>query len=366
MIRWTSFGCLLLVISTANAQKIGYLQLNDSSISYAYGLRFDSKTPGFVYATSPKKETIVFSSKEILSFGFRDSTKFLSKEILIDNVSESVFLELLNKGDVGLYRLGIGSKSEFFIEDELISRLEKSSFREILSGYISKCEKLQGQLNQVIYTERSLRDFLNIYNSGDCRNVRFMNYGLSLGYGKSSIFLTDGSFNTSSYEGEGFDMSSSNYSVGAYIEFPIWKVRNASLLSSLHYSENIFITSQSNTFFNKDFKYEYSRVNLSIIPKYTFNTRKIGYFIGLGPSVTNTIKLDSEVFTAVFEPGLVRFERLRSISEPHQYLIGVTGLVGIQFIYGKGKCLSLEFANSRLIGNRYSIANSNIVLRGNL
>ncbi|MFT7158102.1 MAG: hypothetical protein ACI8Q1_003128, partial [Parvicella sp.] len=37
MIRWTSFGCLLLVISTANAQKIGYLQLNDSSISYAYG-----------------------------------------------------------------------------------------------------------------------------------------------------------------------------------------------------------------------------------------------------------------------------------------------------------------------------------------
>jgi hypothetical protein len=378
MIRWSSFGCLLLVISTANAQKIGYLQLNDSSISYAYGLRFDSKTPGVVYATSPKKETIVFSSKEILSFGFRDSTKFFSKEILIDNVSESVFLELLNKGDVGLYRLGIGSKSEFFIEDELISRLGKSSFREVLSGYISKCEKLQGQLNQVIYTERSLRDFLNIYNSGDCRNVRFMNYGLSSGYVESSISLIRESFISSSYWNENFDLNFSNYSMGAFIEVPVWKIRNTSLMGSLTYFEETFIGStsgnllvsdfSSNSVFvsNSDFKFENARLNLNIIPKYTFNTNRVRYYVGLGATMSNTLKFESEVLIARFNPVNVNFESAQDIIEPHPYLFGITGLAGIQFFYWKGKYISIEIANSRMLGKRYSIVENSISIKANL
>lgn len=367
-----TLSLFLLFSAFVNAQKkTGYIKSNDSFITYGITLKFDPYYPRVVYSLSSEAPPISYNAVDIIEFGFEDSTKFVSRKLMIDNQMQTVFLKFLVEGEVGLLLFENGSNRQYFIEENSkLTLLERDSYINILSNYLD-CDKQKNQLKNLDYSSRSFIDFVSGYKSGACRNIRYTSFGLSLGYGTTSLLLSPESFSSDLLDPLGraygdFDIRSSSWSLGGYIETPLWRVKKLSLLGRLTYTHNTLITSREGANRNGDFKYEYSRVILNVIPKYTFNTDKVRYFIGVGSAVSTTLKFESEVFSAIFDTGTIRFESENDITKSSPFQFGITGVVGVEFFYTDRRYLSLEFTSSNRVGGVFSTAENSLMLRVNL
>jgi hypothetical protein len=139
--------------------------------------------------------------KDIKAYRFVGDKYYCSKEIMIRNKPENVFLEVLIDGDIDLYTFWKGNNKKYYIEDKngklmLLSRemhkmnkktaynlqkpadtwIEIASYKDTLFSVFSDCKKVQDQVETLSYSKESIFNITKSYLNENCKGNNCIKY----------------------------------------------------------------------------------------------------------------------------------------------------------------------------------------------
>jgi hypothetical protein len=157
------------------------------------------------FKQSKDDQSTSYKPNEISSYGFADDKLFTARQITMpDKTSEHVFLEVILKGLVSLYKFNSifwidkGGKQLSYLtnESELTTiegqRFARSSNQHIatLNMFLFDCIELRSRIERIHLHERQLSKLVQDYNT--CQGVPVVNYKIKKPWKKFTLGLTSG------------------------------------------------------------------------------------------------------------------------------------------------------------------------------
>jgi hypothetical protein len=316
---------LLLIILVASIATVGFSQTDfrkgyiiTNSLDTLFGL-VDYREGAKAYRSCDFKEgkgqdIITYSPAEIIGYGFINNKFFESGEILaVNRILKSVFLEVIVKGEVSLYRY----EGTYYVEkkdDEILQplynkqtvefvdgrRVLKSSNRHIstLNIMLFDCIEMRPRLQRVKLMERDLANLIEEYNR--CKGSPVIVYKARKPWVKSTFGVVGGvqasslEFNT---EASGHDHLVGSFhgskspvaGLSVTVSSPRLSERLAFhgdliYLSSRYYHFSLF---ENNLSIKRNYvTIEIEQLKVPISARYTFPERKFTPYFDLGISST--------------------------------------------------------------------------------
>ena len=157
------------------------------------------------FKTSKDDQSITYKPDQISSYGFVGDKLFTSRQITMpDKTSEHVFLEVILKGLVSLYKFNTifwidkaGQQLSYLTNESELTTIEgqrfaRSSNQHIatLNMFLFDCIELRPRIERIQLHERQLSKLVHDYNK--CQGVAVVNYKIKKPWTKFTAGLTSG------------------------------------------------------------------------------------------------------------------------------------------------------------------------------
>lgn len=349
------------VIWKGNVSREGYVKINKGRSSEVE------------FYTNPEGEPTIISAEELIEVGYDrrlgyDNRIFNPLDVRSGEGTQKEMAELLVDGELKLYR-SLQSKT-FFIEggkkaegrwiwaprpaaSHNVTQLDEQNVRKEIKGLALRCSRWNEQYALVKMKEGPLKSFVTNYNHRDCKNIQLFNFGLLASYNWSSLSLFRESFSLNRL-GD-YSIEEQSWSIGAFIESPVWLTSGLSFVSQLYYTKRDFnnqgtreltVDIENSIYITQEANVKHSSLTFEIGPKYTFNTRNYRPYL-FGNGVFEYIfNQESSLFHQIVQPD-------GSLASRTEYdVIPVTSLqyglsygVGLQYFYKIDQYIALEVKN---------------------
>ncbi|WP_339811321.1 hypothetical protein [uncultured Imperialibacter sp.] len=354
--------CILILSRLAISQSNGYIVKGDTAF-IGGKIKFDRNSPNKVlFYTANKKSPIIYNADSLSEFGYKDSTRFVAKETRDSDKITRVFLEVLEEGELTLYKNG----AMFFFEDQnQLTSLSKNDYLNYLADKSIRCAKWVDQHRLVKYNTKSLSHFARLYNQNSCLNIPSTSYGFIAGFGASSLFLGETAYPENTFGG--YKINCKTLSLGVFYELPFWHSKRLSFFNQLQVAQETFIIELFSSTVNQDVKVELVNLQLIVAPKYEININRLTPFAYFGPTGMFNVKSKSEVFQARVQEKFIEFEKYNDSINIQKSLFGYCFGVGSEFHFSTSNYVSFEINNSMVYATRETnLRNLTLTLKANL
>lgn len=302
--------------------KEGYIVTNEGD-SISGWIKYQEGRKSNEFCAFKKNETDIvqnYTPDQIKGYRFTNNRSYETHEIKIDeNRLEKIFLEVLIKGTVSLYR----SVNYFYIQkngavlrklsNDMLSfdvdgqAYQKPSLRYIssLKILLSDCEAMEKKIPKVQFHEKSLTTLIEQYNKciGQSSTVFKsdmpwfkMGVGISLGYNLSKLNIPPIDENEEHLHGD-FDLANS-FIPGIFLNFSSPRIsEKSSFYIGLFYLNSTYKSISSFPYFlgtnYNEVEIKLEQLKIPIGYRYTFSKSKFKPYINLGISLTYNLSSSS-------------------------------------------------------------------------
>ena len=295
---------LLLVPVESKAQSKGYILEGDSALSQGT-IRFNPSHPREIVFSSYNASK-KYTADQVSEFGYHDSTQYIAKKIQYEGKYQKVFLQLLEKGTLNLWKLP-SRRNEYYLEDSTFIQLNKENYLRVLKAKTHLCAQWATEYPLIRFRKHSLSKVIELNNLQKCHYIPFFSNGIAGGYALFKMHIPEGSYLFEEFGA--FQLKATSFSLGLFTDVPLWATDNLSILSEIGYHQQVYIKELMAPHLNQDIRIEMSNVDLLMAPKYTFNLKHIRPYLFLGGSFLYTFQSSSDIFQAQIEPYKIMLER---------------------------------------------------------
>ncbi|AHM59623.1 hypothetical protein D770_06800 [Flammeovirgaceae bacterium 311] len=354
---------MLLLFHIGHAQKNGFIVKGDTA--YALGkVRFYPGMFRTVEFSTGKNKYETFDADQLSEFGYDDSTKFISKKIWFADKHQQAFLELIEEGNVSLYRLQ-APEEIFFLETDSLVLVRKNELHQYLKAYSDPYQGGENAHKLVRYEKRSLSHYIRNLNTGKSKPTPFTSYGPVIRFTSSKIMFSDDSYIANKWGSTA--VNTTDLQVGLFVQKPVWKVNNLSIHSQLLLGKQKLAKELISPFLNEDVIIEQSNLQLDISPVYSLSVGKLKPYAFLGGNFTYSLRSNSYLFQAHIKDNVITFEKNSQFIEMPEYYYGFNLGTGIQLFYTYNRYIALEIGHTNLYSNKdFSVSNNFLSIKGNL
>lgn len=299
------------------------------SMDTIYGLvSYNDALEGKKYCIFKKSEGSpeqIFKASDLFGYGFVDDRQYESKIIEVgENEKEEIFLQVLVKGDISLYRdykryfAEKGDTISYELSNEYLEKIKYGVVHNVKSNryvamlrlLMTDCEEVQNKIHRTPYREKSLTELVTSYNnciddpSGDFSSVVYkenkkwiqLDLGLFAGVNFSKLdFAAQDLANSYLTEQPYKDVSPL---IGSYLEIGFPRINERlSLQTGIHY---VPVKYSSSSFHYTGYATQYNDVSIALdqlkIPvgiKFSMISNSLEPYINLGYSRTIYINSSS-------------------------------------------------------------------------
>ena len=342
---------------------MGYLIKGDTALVQKR-IEYSFQNPNSVKLLVSKNKWEDYNADEVSEFGFKNSTIYVSKNILIGGEFRNRFLIQLEEGLVKLYLLKQKGKDRLFFEKDTLVEINNNNINIILSQFIENSSKLQSQISLVKPNENSLSFFIRNLNSNKFVNIPFYKFGIRTDF---SVLQVTPVKNTGNNEFANIKFKSSTFKFGGYVDTPVWNVNGLSLVQNLNYIKGEIAESWANENIY-DIKGRYSFIEFNLAPKYNLNFDKIRPFIIAGGTFKYLLNSKLETYQTTRIDNFINITLLEGNPlEFDSFYYGVQFGLGIDIFYNIRRYISLSMINCNSFGNTSGKINSvSISIAGNI
>lgn len=239
------------------------------------------------------------SPNDIKEYGFRKGEIYVSKEIQVNGSIKKVFLEVLAKGEVNVYRYTDENQTLYFVEKEDMELIQvptdnKKEFHSFINNLTPNFKEVNQYSSLVKAKKYSMKVFFNNYNNRSKKPFSFTKYGVIGGYSLSKFTKSKDSNLPQISDYEMNNNGGANF--GFFIDRPFF-ASNTSLNIKIFYTQNDI----SNTLHYDDYKVMFeiksSAVNAPIMIRYTTPTYISQFFVNAGGMFTYHLSNESKVWS---------------------------------------------------------------------
>lgn len=298
-----------------------------------------------------------YTPYEVSSYGFKDGRIYVSKNIVVSDTVQRVFLLQLAKGKITLYYYGGDRNKTFFLEKdstlfiELPDKNKKTniSYKGTLTTLTADCPYLKYDLKHVRRTKRSLSKLVTSFNICKIESLPFLKFGLEIGYGASKLIPnTDIEYQYMKsldfkYEG--------GFTIGLFVEKQISR-SNYSLYSGLFYSRYGFSFHQLIELKDIDYVTTVSSLKLPILIKYAYPLKKFRPFVNAGGILAYNFKINSSLYEATKDQSTIAIDinNEKGASFFYQNQVGFAIGSGIDYKLNPKNSMFFELRYNKLYG----------------
>jgi hypothetical protein len=297
-------------------------------------------------------QVVRYTPYEASGYGFMNGTEYVSKEIIISDTIARVFLQKLFKGSINLYYYHGPSSKRYFIEKDSsgLTELLKDSipgisneYRTTISNYATDCKTPTEVIDALKYSKKSLKRFFKQYEYCEFKKVKYVKYGIIVGYSSLRLKYADAIRNEplknmDYYADKGFVF-------GLYYDQPI-STSDFSIYSELYLSKHGFSFNNRNNFQDVDFVVNTTSLILPVTLKYSIPLNKIKPFANLGVNFLYNVKNENTYYEATISENLIELKNYKRTSFISDFLMGFSIGGGIEYM--------LTTKNSFFLGIRIS------------
>ena len=340
--NWLTITFLTLFVQFSYSQKSDYIATDSSFTSGIKLLQGTSRENAQFIRLKRKNREVRYYPDQLSEYGFKNGTKYFSREIIIDGDEKLAFLEVLEQGIVTLYYYEDKKHKTFFIEkDSILAELKKD--KEAFKALSKDCEFISDGIKLASYSRKSMKKLVSDYN--ECKRQPFPYSKIGIAAGIKSTTLDASDLSNPRIEKINFSPSNSMY-LGVYADFPI-EMSHLSFNTGLFFTKTGFsensIDSQSDT----DVVINLTSINTPILLRYTIPTTRIRPFFELGGQLIYHFENSSEVYNSTIDDDIIIINT-PNLVEPlvADYIIGYMIGGGLQYNIDYRKTLSFELRQS--------------------
>lgn len=262
-------------------------------------------------------KTIQYSPAEIVEYGFKDGSVYVSREITVRDSSRQVFLDRLVKDRTSLYYYKDSIMGAFYLEKEKTGLVEIHrnamenaglTFHEMLTGQTSDCPHVSDAARLVSYRKKSLSRFVENYNTCKPKAFPFFKYGMYAGIGFSKLVYVAGVGNEYfQTENKYFKNADFEYDpgfvFGFFIDYPI-RVSDISIHPEVYFTKNDYSDNYEMDDQEVDILINTSAVNIPVIFRYAVHTVKARPYMGVGFIYAYQFKQEFEIYTTPLDGSI--------------------------------------------------------------
>lgn len=294
------------------------------------------------------EKTIEYTPYEVEEFGFKNGRVYISKEIHIADSSKRVFMERLHNGNTTLYYYrGKGIKT-FFIQKDSTLFIEipkqdtaKEDYSNQLLNLTNDCPSVLDASKLVRYNKKSLSKFIARYNKCELKPFPSFKYGLTVGYEFLRLIPSRKQNENLKYFDYKYD---GGFSIGLFLDNPIL-VSDFSLHAELFLSKHGYSYNQLVDNKDLDFIANFTSLNVPILLKYAYPSKRIRPFINAGINGTYLIKNKSLLHEITINVTTIEINDTEIASMISDFQLG--------YVIGGGLEYKLNYKNSLFFELRY-------------
>jgi hypothetical protein len=311
------------------------------------------------------KETLVYTPYEVKEFGFKDGRVYISKDILITDSLQKVFLERLHKGNMTLYYYKGRSIKTFFIQKDstlFVELPKQNSAKETYSSQLctitNDCSNVSNACKLVSYNKHSMTKLISKYNECELKPFPHFSYGILIGYeflklvpsNNHNEYLTNFNFK---YDG--------GFTFGVFIDNPIL-ASDFSLHAELNFSKHGYSYNHTLESEDMDLIINTSSLRVPLLIRYTLPRNNFRPYIDAGAVFSYYINNENKLYQASISDSMIEISSqiegsIISTSE-FGYLFGC----GLEFDLDYKKSIFYEIRFCRQFGAFDNILSKNSII----
>lgn len=299
--------------------------------------------------------SFVYTPNDIRGYGFKNSKEYLSREIMINESSQKVFLEVMenSKNNISLYFYRDKSGSRYFIAKDSSSFLEiyknekgsKLNFNDTLSKLLNNCNMTTQEHKHVLFKKNSLTRFVNQYNECKYKSFPRFRYGAYMAY---NIYKYH--FKELDHFSENIELTNfGGFSYHLFIDKPIY-AGDFSFHLELSYAKKSYSSNMRYDNLEYDFLSNVSTIGVPILFRYTPpSTNKIQPYINMGGIINFNFKIDNMISEYKYDEKDV-YIILSEFDYINKRQVGYAIGGGIEYKIGNKYALQAELRYNKLLG----------------
>jgi hypothetical protein len=309
-----------------------------------------------------------FTPLEVKEYGFKNGRAYVSKELQVQGVSKSVFLERLAKGKTSLYYYCSEGNAMFYLEkpDGKLYEIpeyndEGKSYKQLIKDLTNDCEGVNGYVQYLSYRKKSMANLLSRYENCAQRPFPHFRYGLNLGYNFTMLNIPTG-FTNQTFEGFDFKYETGS-SIGLFVDNPI-KNSDFTYHGEIEYSKSGFSYSDYGPFGGYDFVSNIHSLKLPLLVRYTYPSNHISPFVDVGGAITYNFINKSFLYQSTISGNMVDIAIVNGPGYIGDMQFGYSCGAGFEFKLITKQFLFFEFRfnQSTGLGEVKTLGNSTINL----
>lgn len=305
-----------------------------------------------------------YSPYEIDEYGINEGKIYVSRNILINNISKRVFLKVLVRGKTNLYyyqdeqyrTFFIGKDSVDIIEIPEKSGCEKRYFRSVLRDLTSDSPAVLDASYLIQYNKKSITEFINRYNSGENKPFPFFKFGVTSGFELSKL---TNPHNVSPAYLENFQYNYDGFvCVGLFADLPLIP-SNFSFHLELYHASHKFSETVSNEKTDYDLVTNQNSLKMPVLLRYYFYSGRINPYVNAGGLVAYNYHRKKNLYVTTIENDIIDIyvEEDAAVIPGFQY--GYSAGAGMEWKINRKNGLFFELRHNKLYGSRNNLMGNN-------
>jgi hypothetical protein len=340
-------------IATDSSQFIG-IKLMDASVK---------DNCQFIKVKS-KEVVITYMPDDLLEYGFKDGTTYVSKTISVNGTERRVFLKRLVKDKTALYYYSSSDFEAYYLETEdsiliELSKKETPDYKNTLITYMRNCPDMTNSIKLVRYEKSHLSRLVSIYNTCSPKPFPYRKFGLIVGYGQTGLSVPE------KYAGDisqpGWTDSNKGFVVGLTADIPI-NASNFSINTSVLVSKNGYSYNEKNQQVETDILINFTSIDVPVLVRYTVPSMKLRPFVNGGGVFSYHMNNTSNIYQATVNQDVITINEISShkLVSDEQFGFSIGG--GVQKNINYKNTISVELRYSKLYANSDSLNKSQLAV----
>jgi hypothetical protein len=270
----------------------------------------------------------------------------VSKAILINGESRTVFLQRLVHGKASLYYYSSTDYSVFYLQEQdfgLVELPNKAGFRNILRDFMVDCEDIEHKIDLVDYKKKQLTSLVSMYNSCSSKPFPYAEFGIMAGYSINKLGLP------SNYSGGigqlGWSASSNTFVVGVSYNQPFFR-QYYSIYTNILFTKTSYATTEANQDSETDILINLVTLEVPVTFRYTVPSLTYKPYFLAGGLFCYNLTNSSRIYETTIDIGEIMINKLKA--DP------LMSDVSIGYVMGAGLRRSIAFNRTISLEARYS------------
>lgn len=325
--------------------------MTDTLVSVGIKLKAGTPKENAQFVRMKKGDSeISYSAEELIEYGFKNGTVYLSKNISVSGLNKRVFLERLEHGKITLYYfIGEGIKTYFLEKDSTVFvEISKEDFRKHLLEHTSDYRWKGKQVRLVKYNRKSLSQLISMYNNGHNRPLPYPRFGVIVGYGRTSLNVPAGM--SKEHLNEISFVPGASALFGVFADLPIER-SYFSLNTGVNITKNGFSVNSASPQSEVDVVINTTSLNVPVLLRYTLPPLAWRPFINAGGSYLYHLTNKSSVYRSSIDQKVITINKVDQQPLISTSMVGYSLGIGLQRNLDYRKIAAGELRFNQFPGN---------------